>query len=109
MEVKTNNGTFFKELNRNVKNEFNAENTRIPSIANTYINEPQFQKVQNLSRNYMRSGNAKYADPFEFHMRRNDFDYDGRKLQMLDTLKMNASTDKPDVISKYHLNVVGYY
>lgn len=109
MEVKTNNGTFFKELNRNVSNEFNAENIRIPSIANTYKNEPQFQKAENLSRNYKRSGNAKYADPFEFHMRPNNFDYDGRKLQMLNTLKMNASTDKPDVISKYHLNVVGYY
>ena len=42
-------------------------------------------------------------------MKPNDFNYDGRKLQMLDTLKMNANTDKPDVISKYHLNVVGYY
>jgi len=40
MEVKKNNGTFFKELNRNVSNEFNAKNTRIPSIANTYKNEP---------------------------------------------------------------------
>jgi len=109
MEVLRNNGTFFNNLNKKVREEYYAENTRKQSIVNTYQNEPQFQKAQNLSRNYMRTGNAKYSDPFAFHMRPNNFSYDGRKLSLLNTLKLNAKPNFPEVITKNKLNVVGFY
>lgn len=109
MEVLNNNGTFFYELNRNSKYENKANNTRIPSIANTYQNEPEFQKVENISRNYARVGQQKFADPFPIKSRPYDNYYDGRKLQILNTLKINATKDAPDVITKNPLKVVGYY
>jgi hypothetical protein len=109
MEVIRNNGTFFNELNRNVKSEYLGVNTRMPSLANTYQNEPQFQQVQNLSYNYMRIGSQKFADPFAFHQRPNDFYYNGRITAILDTLKLTATRDKPDVITLNPLKVVGYY
>jgi len=100
---------FFNELYRKVKREFDAENIRMPSIVNTYQNEPQFQKAENLSRNYARVGMQKFADPFAFHMRPVDFYYNGRKTAILDTLILNANRDKPDVITANPLNVVGFY
>jgi len=100
---------FFNELNRNVKSEYLGENIRKPSIANTYQNEPLFQITQNLSRNYARVGMQKFADPFAFHMRPNNFSYDGRRVAVLDTLKVNATRDKPDVVTLNPLKVVGYY
>lgn len=109
MEVLINNGTFFNILNRSVANEYLARNTRLPSLANTYQNEPQFQQVQNLARNYMRIGNQKFADPFAFHQRPNDFYYNGRRTAILDTLILNATRDKPDVITLNPLRVTGYY
>ena len=109
MEILRNNGTFFNELKRNVKNEYDAKNTRRPSLANTYQNEPEFQRAFNLSRNYARTGQQKFQDPFAFHQRPNNFSYDGRKLAMLDTLKYNQKKDYPDVISKNYLKVVGFY
>jgi hypothetical protein len=109
MEIIRNNGTFFDILNRNAKSEYLGENIRKPSLANTTKNESQFQLVQNLSRNYMRTGNQIYADPFAFHMRPNNFSYDGRRVAVLDTLEVNATRDKPDVITLNPLKVVGYY
>jgi hypothetical protein len=109
MEVITNNGTFFDIINRNIKSQYLAKNIRTPSIANTYKNEPLVQLNQNLSRNYRRSGNQQFADPFAFHTRPNNFSYDGRKLHMLNTLNVNANHDKVDVITLNPLKVVGYY
>jgi len=41
MEVLNRRAPFFyNELNRNVKSENTAENTRIPSVVNTYQNIP---------------------------------------------------------------------
>ena len=100
---------FFNELNKNSKSEYNAENTRTSSIANTRQNEPQFQKLQNLSQNYARTGQQKFADPFAFHMRPNNFDFNGRNLAILNTLKQNEKKDFPDVITQTPLKVVGFY
>ena len=100
---------FFSELNRKVRHEYDAENIRAPSIANTRQNEPQFQQLENLSRNYMRTGNAKFADPFAFHSRPNGAYYDGRNLNILNTLAVNATKDHPDVITISPLKVVGFY
>ena len=109
MEVITNNGTYFNELNRSAKTEMIAENTRMPSIANTYKNEPQFQNLENLSRNYARKGQQLFADPFAFHMRPNDKPSNGRNLNILNTLAINAQRDSPDVITAIPLRVVGFY
>lgn len=104
-----NNGYFFEQLKRIAINEYNYENKRIPSIVNTYKNEPEFQKVENLSRNYARSGYPIYKDPFEFHMRPQDEKYNGRNLNLLKTLIFNSNKDKPDVITVNPLKVVNYY
>jgi hypothetical protein len=109
VEILRNNGTFFNELNRNVNNENLAKNTRTPSLVNTYQNEPKFQQAQNLSCNYARIGQQKFKDPFAFHMRPYDNYYDGRILRILDTLKINAKKDYPDVKTANPLKVAGYY
>jgi hypothetical protein len=109
MEVRTNNGTFFNELNRRVKYEYDARNMRAPSIANTRQNEPQFQRNENLSRNYMRVGDQKFADPFAFKSRFDNGFYNGRNLNILDTIKYNSKRNFPDVITQTPLKVVGFY
>jgi hypothetical protein len=110
MEVLNRRAPFFyNQLNRNVKSEYDAENTRMPSVVNTYQNIPQFQQVQNLSRNYARVGQQKFEDPFKFHARPLDEKYDGRNLQILNTLKYNAKRDYPDVKTMNPLKVIGYY
>lgn len=109
VDVLRNNGTFFYELNRNTRYQKLAKETTIPSVVNTYQNEPKFQLVANLSRNYARVGQQKFHDPFAFHMRPYDNYYDGRKLQVLNTLRHNATVDFPDVITANPLKVVGFY
>lgn len=109
MEVLINNGTFFDELIRRVNYQNEAKMTRLFSIANTYKNEPQFQKVLNLSHNYMRVGNQKFKDPFLIKSRPYYNDYNGRNLNMLNTLKNNANKDKPDIITLNPLKVSGFY
>jgi len=109
MEIQTNNGTFFNELNRNLKSEIDAKIARIPSLANTYQNEPAFQQLQNISRNYMRTGNQKFADPFAFKSRLNTEYYDGRNLNILKTLIYNSTRDVPDVKTQNPLKVVDFY
>lgn len=109
VEILKNNGTFFNDLNRRVKSEYDAENTRMPSVANTYQNIPQFQQAENLSRNYARVGQQKFEDPFKFHARPLDENYDGRRLQILNTLKYNAKKDYADVKTVNPLKVSGYY
>jgi hypothetical protein len=104
-----NNGTFFSELQRTAQYQDVASRTKIPSVVNTYQNIPQFQSVENISRNYRRSGDAKYKDPFQVTSRPYYDDYDGRKLQIQNTLFMNQQKDQPDIITKYPLKVDGYY
>ena len=109
MEVLNNNGTFFYELNRNTKYEQIAVNTRMPSIANTYQNIPQDDKTFNLSYNYARTGQQKFADPFAFKSRLDNGYNNGRNLNILKTLAINANRDTPDVITTNPLKVVGFY
>lgn len=103
------NPTFFSELSRNIFYENQARETKSPSIANTYQNEPQFQLVENLSRNYARNGQQKFADPFAYKQRNLQWDWNGRNLQILNSLQANAKKDHPDVITVNPLKVVGYY
>jgi len=109
VDILKNNGTFFYELNRNAKNENLAKNTSIPSIVNTYQNEPKFQQVENLSRNYARTRQQKFKDPFAFKSRPLDESYDGRNLHLLNTIRYNATKDYPDVITANPLKVAGFY
>lgn len=99
----------FKDLERIDIKETKDGKVRMPSIANTYQNEPEFQKAENLSRNYVRTGQEKYADPFPNVSRPIDWNYDGRNLSILNTLEANRKKDYPDVITKHPLKVVGYY
>jgi hypothetical protein len=109
VSVLKNNGTFFYELQRRAYYQDIASQTKKPSVVNTYQNIPQFQQVENISRNYRRSGDAKYKDPFQVTSRPYYDDYDGRKLQIQKTLFMNQEIHQPDIITKYPLKVDGYY
>jgi hypothetical protein len=102
-------GYLFYQQTRKATDNIVANETRIPSYVKTYQNQALFQNTENLSRNYARVGQQKFADPFAFHMKPNDFSYDGRNLKMLNTLRMNATQDKPDVITVNPLRVVGFY
>lgn len=106
MEVLQNQQYFFKDLQRKADAQFYI---RRPSIANTKQNESEYQQAENKSRNYVRSGQAIYDDPFKFHQKPVNFEYDGRKLQIQETLFKTQAKDYPDVISKYHLKTVGFY
>lgn len=97
------------ELKRTANKEKQDFNIRLPSIANTYQNEPRFQTVENLSRNYARVGQQKYADPFAYKQRHLDWNYDGRILNIFRTLQANATKNFPEVITPTPLKVVGYY
>lgn len=101
---------FYNKLYKIANKEQESRTTRIPSVANTYKNNSEFQQVQNLSRNFARSGQQKYADPFAFNMKPNNMEYyDGRNLNIFNTLKQYATRDRPDIITINPLTVVGYY
>lgn len=99
----------FKDLQRIDVEERKDREIRIPSLANTYQNQPQFQKIENVSRNYVRSGQQKYADPFPNVSRPINWYYNGRKLDILQSLQANRKPNYPEVITKNPLKVVGYY
>jgi hypothetical protein len=108
--IKQDANLFYNELFNIANKENEARNTRMPSVANTYMTDASFQTVENLSRNYARSGQQKFADPFAFNMKPNTMEYnDGRNLSIFKTLKEYAKRDKPDVITTNPLTVVGYY
>lgn len=109
MEITTNNNTFFNELNRIKNYEMKANNTRTESVTNTYQNIPQFQQVENLSRNYARKGQQKFEDPFAFHQKPLPTKENGRNLDILNTLKFNQNKDHPELITINPLKVAGFY
>ena len=103
------NPTFFMELARIAKKENKDERIRTPSIANTFQNEPEFQKAETLSLNYARTGQQKFADPFAYNQRMLSWDNNGRNLHMLNSLEANATRSYPSVITANPLKVVGFY
>ena len=101
---------FYNELNNIAKSERTANNTRIKPLVYTNKKEPDFQRAENLSRTYIRNGMQKFADPFPFKMKPNDAEYyDGRNLNILNSLKRNAQRDFPDVITRSPLKVASFY
>lgn len=97
------------KIKQNALAEYTAKHTRIHSVADTYQNEPQFQTVENRSRNYARSGQQKFADPFAFNQKPYTWYFEGRNLDIYKTLKQNSHRDYPDVITLHKLKVVGHY
>ena len=108
MEVLKNNGTFFNDLNRIAKNEQVAENTRKPSIANTFQNQTTTDKTLVSSSSYTRQWQQKFKDPFAIKSRLDNGYYSGRNLNILNTLKFNAKKDKPDVITSNPYQFIGF-
>jgi len=103
------NSYIFKDLQRIDAEERKDRETRVPLLAYAHQNQPQFQKIENLSRNYVRSGQQKFADPFPYVSRPINWYYHGRKLDILQSLEANRKTNYPEVITKYPLKVVGFY
>lgn len=104
-----NKQLLFKDLNREAKKELRDKEIRINSIANTYQNIPQYQKAFNKADLDYRSGTAIYA-PIAYEQnnsRKQQFEYDGRNLWILDTLKANKKTHYPDSITAYPRKVIG--
>ena len=97
------------QIQKNVLNENQMKSTRPFCIANTYKYEPEFQTAENRSRNYVRKGVQKFADPFAFHPKPYNWYFEGRNLNIQKTLEYNQVTDHPELISKNNLKVVGRY
>jgi|LakMenE18May11ns_1017448.scaffolds.fasta_scaffold9186737_2 hypothetical protein len=89
--------------------ENKMRNTRPFCVANTYKNESEFQQAENRSRNYARSGQQKFADPFEFHPKPYNWYFEGRNLAIHKTLQYHQVKDHPELISINNLKVVGRY
>lgn len=105
----TNSGVLFRDLGLITKAETRYEETRIPSIVNVEQNIPQDDPTLNKWFNYKRSGAEKFADPFPNKSRPLQWKWDGRKLAMTNTLKVNQKPNFPDVITAYPQQVVGKY
>jgi hypothetical protein len=104
-----NKQLLFKDLNREAKKELRDKEIRANSIANTYQNEPQYQKAFNKADLDYRSGTGIYA-PIAYEQnnsRKQQFENDGRNLWMLNTLKANKKIHYPDVITAYPRKVIG--
>jgi hypothetical protein len=108
MEVLKNNGTFFNDLKRIARVQEVANNTRKPSIANTFQNETTTDKTLISSSSYSRKWQQKLANPFPIKSRFDNGYYSGRNLNVLNTLKINAKTDKPDVITTNPYQFIGF-
>lgn len=100
---------FYNQILKNARNEIEMKNTRPFCVANTYNNESEFQQVENLSRNYVRSGIQQFADPFAFHPKPYNWYFEGRKLDVQNTLEYNQVQNYPEFISQNNLRVVGRY
>lgn len=109
MNVLVNNKTFFYELRRISGFEKLANNTRTPSIANTYQNQPEFQKAENRSRNYARKYQQAFDDPFKYRERMMDRFVDGNNVWILKSVMQNGRKDTPDVITINKLRTIDYY
>jgi hypothetical protein len=107
--IKANVHFYNDRIKKHALNEYVGENTRKYSIANTYKNEPEFQPAENLSRNYARSGQQKFEDPFAFHPKPYNWYFEGRNQDIHNTLAYNSQQDYPEVITVSKLNVRDYY
>ena len=107
MEVLINNGTFFNELKRNAKNEQIAKNTRMPSIANTFKDEDKLDKILFSSSIYNKKWQQRFENPIIKSRLDNSY-YSGRNLNILNTLKINAKRDTPDVIINNPYKYMGF-
>jgi hypothetical protein len=110
MEINKYRAPFvYDKIEKNALAENQMKNTRPFCVANTYKNEPEFQQAENRSRNYVRSGQQKFADPFEFHPKPYNWYFEGRNLDIHKTLEYNKKNNYPELVSVNNLRVVGRY
>jgi hypothetical protein len=105
----TNSLTLHRDLRKNDLYQTLARETRPESICNTKQNIPQVDNTYNKWFNYKRSGAYKYADPMPNISRPQQWNWDGRKVAMLNTLDYNSKPNFPDVITAYPQEIVGQY
>ncbi len=84
-------------------------NKTLNSIANTYAPTNDLDKSIIRSTNYARIGQAKYADPFPIKQRLLNWNWENRKLDLLNSLNYYKNKDLPDVITINPLKIVDYY
>lgn len=110
MDIIANRASFiYDKILKNARNENLMKNTRTMSIANTSKYEPEFQEAENRSRNYIRTGNQKFEDPFKFYQKPYSTYNEGRNLDILNTLKYHQKNNYPELVSVNNLKVVGRY
>ena len=110
MEVNDYRAPFvYDKISKIAVAENKMRNTRPFCVANTYKNEQEFQQAENRSRNYARSGQQKFADPFKFHPKPYNWYFEGRDLAIHKTLQYHQVKDHPELISINNLKVVGRY
>ena len=105
----TNSATLYRDLRKNDIYEKIARETKMPSVCNTYQNIPKDDPVLIKWSNYKRKGEYKYAEPFPNTSRPQQWNWDGRKLAMLNTLDVNSKPNFPDVITAYPQEIIGQY
>ncbi len=99
---------FYRNLRMNFYNENINNNIRplgIPDLAP----KPTFQIAENTSREVVNTGNQIYQNiPYETNNSRfQSFYIDGRKLQLLETIKYNQKPSYPTSYTPYPLRKIG--
>lgn len=100
------NAHFFKDLSREAKKELSDKLVRSDSIANTRQYIPLNEIAFNRSVIPYRKGHEQFATTEPNVSRPIDWNYDGRNLFILNTLKQNAKRDYADV-ETYPRQVIG--
>lgn len=108
MEVLTNNRTFFNDLKRIAKSQELAKNTRMPSIANTLQPETRIDNTLISMSKYSRKWQQEFSNPFPIKSRFDSGYYNGRNLNILNTLKFNAKIDNLDVMNSNSYRFIGF-
>lgn len=99
---------FYGSLGMNSYNENLNNNIRPLSIPDTPP-KPTFQIAENTSRDIINTGNQIYQNiPYDRNNSRfQSFYKDGRKLQLLETIKYNQKPSYPTSYTAYPLNKIG--
>ncbi len=99
---------FYSSLGMNSYNENLNNNIRPLNIPNLPP-KPTFQIAENTSRDIINTGNQIYQNiPYNTNNSRyQSFYQDGRKLQLLETIKYNQRPSYPTSYTAYPLNKIG--
>lgn len=99
----------FKDLKREAVKELKDKEVRLPSLANTNQYIPEYQNAFNSAYLVNRKGSGIYAPiPYEMNTSRKlNWNYDGKNLGLLNSLKQNSKYDYSDVITAYPRKQIG--